>query len=469
VKIKMKIASFLISVFLLGVINGCCHIPNELELRAPSVLPNTTRQMKTAGFWIAKISNPDKIVLTRQGIDVFNSFTQYQKKLIEDITLPRASVEGKEVVAGIMKSLNAIRGQSLFMESGNRAGEEFFAPIIRQMDLAAIPDKIHLRYGLVVHYANQRVLPTAYALYAEKGDVDFDELQNSSLDVGTPVLILHQTRDGRWIYGKTQHSSGWVQARDVATADISDIKRYAARDRFVVVTASKADIFTNRELTRYYDYARMGTVLPLLKDDGNMVAVKIPTRNLDGILLEVCGYLKKDQISIGFLPYTPRTMINQAFKMLNSPYGWGGMYGEQDCSSFMQEIFSTAGIVLPRNTDQQAQVGMLSASFSGQENSDVRLAALKHKAAPGITTLYMKGHIMLYLGIVEGRPYAIHASWGYRQKCHEARNGQESCQEVLRVMNRVVVSDLSLGESSNKRSLLQRLLTIRRIDGSVRE
>jgi hypothetical protein len=132
--------------------------------------------------------------------------------------------------------------------------------------------------------------------------------------------------------------------------------------------------------------------------------VKIPTRNLDGALSEVTGYLKKDQICIGFLPYTPRNMVDQAFKMLNSPYGWGGMYAEQDCSSLIQEVFSTVGIVMPRNSDQQSMVGILAAGFSDKENPDVKLPALQRTAAPGITTLYMKGHIMLYLGLVQGRP-----------------------------------------------------------------
>jgi hypothetical protein len=158
-------------------------------------------------------------------------------------------------------------------------------------------------------------------------------------------------------------------------------------------------------------------------------------------------------------------MIDQAFKMLNSPYGWGDMYGEQDCSRFIQEVFSTVGLVMPRNSSQQAQVGILVADLSDQENLDVKTAALEQHAVPGITTLYMKGHIMLYLGMVEGQPFAIHASWGYRDGCPGAISSQKCRPEIFHVMNRVVVSDLSLGQGSWKRSLLERLLTVRRVDG----
>ncbi len=42
--------------------------------------------------------------------------------------------------------------------------------------------------------------------------------------------------------------------------------------------------------------------------------------------------------------------------MLNQPYGWGDMYGEQDCSRFLQMVFATVGIMLPRDSKDQAQV-----------------------------------------------------------------------------------------------------------------
>ena len=457
-----KLLKFLIIAIFLNTLNGCCHIPNRLELRAPSVLPHTTRQMKTAGFWIEKIAEPDRVVLNPQAIDAFNTHTQDQGKLITDITRLQPAVKGAELVADFRESLNSMRRQPLFLASGKKASGEFFDRLAELMNVDAVLEEASVRYGLVVHYTDQRILPTTDALMAREGDVDFDELQNSSLDVGEPVAILHQSRDGRWLYCETRLTQGWVQAQDIAVADISDVKRYAARDHFVVVTSAKADIFLDRQLTRYYDYARMGMVLPLLSEHDQTVEVAIPTRNPEGTLAEVSGYLTRRDISVGFLPYTQRNMIDQAFKLLNSPYGWGGMYGEQDCSRFVQEVFSTVGIVMPRNSGQQAQVGVLAASFSAQEGTEAKSAALRNTAIPGITTFYMKGHIMLYLGSVEGRPYAIHAPWGYREE-------SSSAKEAIRVLNRVVVSDLSLGEGSRKGSLLERLLSVRRVDGLAGE
>jgi len=60
---------------------------------------------------------------------------------------------------------------------------------------------------------------------------------------------------------------------------------------------------------------------------------------------------------------------------------------------------------------------------------------------------------MLYLGKDEGRLYAIHAIWAYRQKGLE---GDEAT-----VLGRVVVSDLSLGEGASRGSLLERIVAVR--------
>ncbi len=63
--------------------------------------------------------------------------------------------------------------------------------------------------------------------------------------------------------------------------------------------------------------------------------------------------------------------------------------------------------------------------------------------------LTMKGHILMYLGSVDGVPYAIHATSGYREQADD--------KDHMRVLMKVVVSDLSLGEGSARGSLLKRL------------
>ena len=132
------------------------------------------------------------------------------------------------------------------------------------------------------------------------------------------------------------------------------------------------------------------------------------------------------------------------------------MYGEQDCSRFLQEVFATVGISLPRNSSEQAKVGRRLAQFVQETPEEEKIAILKAQAVGGITVLPMKGHIMLFLGMVGERPFAIHATWAYRE-----RRGNN---DVVRVINRVVVTDLSLGEGTKKGSLLKRLSSVMRIE-----
>lgn len=183
-----------------------------------------------------------------------------------------------------------------------------------------------------------------------------------------------------------------------------------------------------------------------------VVKIVLPGLHIDGRMVNREGFLKKEDISEGYLPYTPRNIIEQAFKLLNAPYGWGGMYGEQDCSRFVQEVFSTVGIQLARNSGDQVKNGNIRAQFDRLMALPDKEKAVRTQAVAGITLLGMKGHIMLYLGSVDNQLYAIHATWAFREHVR--------LQEVKRVIGKVTVSDLSLGEHSSRGSLLKRLTTV---------
>ena len=111
-------------------------------------------------------------------------------------------------------------------------------------------------------------------------------------------------------------------------------------------------------------------------------------------------------------------MIDQAFKLINTPYGWGGMFGEQDCSKFLYEIYACAGIYLPRNSTIQSKIGnvILDLKNSDEFTEEEKLNFIKDNCIPGITLFRLRGHIMLYLGNNNEKPYVIHSIWAYREK-----------------------------------------------------
>lgn len=421
----------------------------KLYFTAPTRLPHTSRQMQTPGFWIARHPHPDQLILDPEGIETLNRRTRESglTRDLETAVLP----SGMAFAASLERDLTRFSGSSYFLPDGRSAGEEFYETVRAAMNIPAMPAELAARYGVVVHFTAQRFFPTEIPLTAEALDVHFDELQNSALDVGTPVVVLHASADGQWLYVYSSSSDGWVKAADVALADKETWKAFLLTPIPAVVTAAKADIYLNSQMTEFHDYALMGSVFPFMAAEQETYAIRIPRRRDSGELEAVTGYIKKEDAHIGYLPYTARNILEQAFRLHNAPYGWGGMYGEQDCSRFLQEVFATVGIQLPRNSSDQARIGRATSIFDSSTDSAKRQDALRQVAA-GDVILPMKGHIMLYLGEVDGRFYAIHAVWAYREPSPDG--------DRVRVINRVVVSDLSLGEGSTRTSLMERLTAV---------
>jgi len=447
----MNRTSFL-ALLLTGVLIGGLAFAAENEKLyyvAPTRIPHVTREMKTAGFWIGRIPKPDKPLMNSQAIEAFNRHVQQKLKLTKDLTEIEDPYPGSELKEKLLAVFNELQGKNYFSEDGQLAPASYFEENTKAMALDQIPDSIKVRYGFIVHFADQRFLPTEKGLYAAAGDIDFDEVQNSDLDAGTPIVILHQSTDKRWLYVLAEASDGWVRAENVALSTQDDFEEFLASRSLVVVTDDKADIYLNEGLTEFYDHLRMGSRLPAVDDeDADYFAAKLPMRKKKGELQMKTVYIRRSQASAGYLEFTPRQVLEEAFKLLNDPYGWGGMNGEQDCSRFLKEVFATVGINLPRDSKDQAKIGKALAQFDEATPLEAKTAALRN-APVGGSLLPMKGHIMLYLGMVDNRPYAIHAVWGYREGTPEG--------DQVRVINRVTVSDLDLGQGSKKGSLLQRL------------
>ncbi|MBF0570722.1 MAG: SH3 domain-containing protein [Candidatus Omnitrophica bacterium] len=451
-------------VLIMGlIVMPCIALAQErANYEAPSLIGHSLRMMKTAGYWIGRHPSPDAVIMSPEQIDQFNARLRsgtnlmaneangpIEKKLTKDIFTLIQDLKTESLLEDIEKTLSGIMSKGYYTAAGVRDDVDFMDNIKRNMNLSGVVIGVAPRYGLVVHYASQRFLPTKQGLYEEKDEFDFDQLQNSALDVGTPVAVVHSSADGLWYYVLTSISDGWVEARDIALGDVNQVREFAGDKDFAVIIKPKADIFLNESMTNYYDYVRMGVHLPLSSVDSGRVTVNVPVMAADGTLLVKEAYMNAEDVNPGFLPMTARNIYKQALMMLNQPYGWGDMYGEQDCSRFLQMVFATMGIALPRDSKDQMQVSSRVVDFDEKSNDRKKITAIT-KAPAGNTLLAMKGHIMLYLGTVDGKPYVIHDTTGYKQAVDQ--------KEVNFVIDRVIISDLSLGQGTQKGSLLRRLL-----------
>lgn len=455
--INSLLSNILIIIIIILITAGCTT--KKLFYSSPTLLPGVKRNMKSPGFWISHHPYPDKIILNNEEIKQLNLYIQEKLKCTLDISQFSNIYSGQKLKTSLKKYLKYFQKRKLYLlRSGKKADKNFYNQLTKNMNLNNIPSEIKVQFGIIVNYADQRIFPTNEKLYSDPYNFYFDILQNSALDIGTPLAILHKTADDNWYYATGPSSSGWVQSDKIGLCSLPEMKKFLNQSNFIINIKSKSEIYLDSTLTNYYDYIRMGTKLSIYSNTNtntNMVQVHVPIRKINCSLTNQIGYIKKSEIHEGYLPYTPRNIIQQAFKLLNDPYGWGGMYGEQDCSKFIQEIFSTVGLQLPRNSSLQAQVGKLITQFSNNTTEKERLEIINTKAISGITILQLQGHIMLYLGSINYNPYVIHATWGYSDK--------NLSDNIIRVINHVVVSDLSLGKDSEKKSHLERLKTVRNI------
>src|SRR5690606_38477785 len=151
-------------------------------------------------------------------------------------------------------------------------------------------------------------------------------------------------------------------------------------------------------------------------------------------------------------PLTRRAVLEEAFARIDRPYGWGGHEGGVDCSRFVMDVLGSFGLELPRHSGRQAASGTHSIDVRGIADLGERQRLIDAAARHGVVLLHFPGHIILYLGHdAEGTPSAIHSFSEYAEPCDEGDD------ETLRRVDRVTVSDLTLGHGSSRRSFLERL------------
>ncbi|MEM9194537.1 MAG: NlpC/P60 family protein [Myxococcota bacterium] len=155
---------------------------------------------------------------------------------------------------------------------------------------------------------------------------------------------------------------------------------------------------------------------------------------------------------------TRRTALTKAFTLLDSPYGWGGQAGGRDCSRFVLDVFAHFGLGLPRHSGRQALAGTFSIDVGELDNPRDKALLIDSAAKRGLVLLSFPGHIMMYLGRTEtGTPMAIHAFAEYLEPCDGITLDDGTPGEILRTVDRVTVSDLSLGANTSRTSFLERI------------
>jgi len=315
---------------------------------------------------------------------------------------------------------------------GMRYGPDSAAGLHAAADLRGYPN--FLRKAVTVKNTSLRGMPTPDPRFANPSlpgeGYPFDYLQHTALPPGTPLLVTHASRDGSWFLAESALTFGWLPATDVAFVDEGVAGAFFS-GRLAALIREHVSL-PEAGIT-----AGVGTILPLDAQSGGGLTVLVPVREASGAARLVPAHPAPGTAVVMPMPMTPRNVAAVGNQFMGQPYGWGGLDGKRDCSALTHDLFVPFGIYLPRNSGSQAAAG--AEIPLGDLPNEQKESAIVSQGIPFATLIWMKGHIMVYIGQWKGRPLVFHAPWGLHTFGDGGRDGRL-------VLGRVVVTSLRPGE-----------------------
>lgn len=305
----------------------------------------------------------------------------------------------------------AMWGQSykykkVYLENHNLATAEWFDKQINNSNFDAY--NLSPKKAITLENVNVRVLPTNSVMFynpTTPGEgFPFDYNQNSALKINTPIIVSHLSKDRAWAFIESGIVGGWVEIKNIAFVDDKFIKEFKTSNYYVTVK-EKFPIYE----PIFREYVKVGTIFPK-KNNYFIIAKKDDNQN--AIISYV--YLNDDEVEAMPLAFNSANRVRILNQLLDEPYGWGGLLNNRDCSSFTQDFFAPFGKFLHRNSKSQTTNGKLLdvSQLSLEEKKDY----IKKHGVPFSTLVYLKGHIMLYVGVKNNEPLVVHNIWSVRLK-----------------------------------------------------
>ena len=262
----------------------------------------------------------------------------------------------------------------------------------------------------------------------------FDYLQNSTIHANKPLLVTHYSKDREWAHVFSSFAYGWVKVNEIAFLE----KRYTdlwQKAEQILVIKENIPIYSLKG--EFLFKSKIGMMFALIDEDESEYTVLTVSsyKNREPLFLK--SKISKRNAHKGILAFNTQNMDLVVDEILGSNYGWGGMYGQRDCSSTLRDLYTPFGIWLPRNSYQQSKIGDI-LSLKELSNEE-KIATIKEKAIPFKTLLYKKGHIVLYVGTFNDEVVVFQNTWGIKTK----ENGVEG----RFIIGKTIFSTLSIGEN----------------------
>jgi len=272
---------------------------------------------------------------------------------------------------------------------------------------------------------NLRMLPTnSPHFYKPVGDIagwPFDNLQISSVAANTPALVCHLSADKSWAIVETNFAFGWVPVEDVARVDEAFMKTWES-GHYAVITKDKfaiADTDGNSVLR-----TSVGQIFPLVHETADHLEILIAVADENSNAVIKRSTVSRALITPKPLRLTYENAVKIANELIDEPYGWGGLYGNRDCSAMTRDFFAPFGIWLPRHSADQAKTVGTYIDIKDLD-ADQKEKVILEQGIPYRTLLWRKGHVMLYIGQQNGRALIFHNVWGLKTFDLAGREGRK--------------------------------------------
>ncbi len=275
------------------------------------------------------------------------------------------------------------------------------------------------KYGITIKHSNLHAFPMSQAYYYDPKKTGegfpFDYNQNSSYHINTPLFISHYSLDKKWAFVRGSTAYGWISISNIALVDKKFMQNFK-NDKYSIVIKDNLRLLNNN---KSISIIKLGSIFPRgkYKDDNNSIkeGYLFASKDKNGQAnLEIATINKNNLIAKKPIAFTPSNISRIAKELINEPYGWGGLLETRDCSSMTKDYLSVFGIFLRRNSNKQSKDG-ISKNIKKYKKWQKKKVIIS-KAKPFRSLLYVKGHIVLYIGQYRGEPIIMHTYWGARLK-----------------------------------------------------
>ncbi len=428
--LKNFIKNIVANVFLLA----CCFVLTSCsikEINLPAKDPSIYSQ--DALTYLSKADKSSNKIPDKQTKQKLESLAKnYIKEHFSAWELTKANPD-KKAVFWAQDSLlkNTGFGENLFPNSLEMTKE-----IYERMNIKAYPST--LTKAIITETTDVRAVPSDKPRFKRADDYPFDQWQNSLIFANTPVMITHYDTSKEWAHIQSGFVYGWVKVRDLAIINANERETLSKLSTYILPVRDKIPIYDRKG--DFLTYARIGQILGVAKEVRSDYVIYIAKREILGKATLIEARVKQKDFMKFPQNFSPMLVAQIINTMIGHKYGWGGYLSNRDCSAFIRDVFANFGLYMPRNSYSQGRWARNMVELDKLDRAQKEKYILEN-GVPFASILWLKGHIMLYIGEYKGKAMVAHSSWSVRTK--KKRVFTKS------LLGGVVITSLYAGEENN--------------------